>query len=512
MAKRTTGARRAPWWAVALLAALCAGAAWAADSDGDGLADDVDRCPYLAGAGAQDTDGDGVGDGCDNCAALANADQRDADADGFGSRCDADLNNDGRTGFADLSAWRAAYGGSDGAADLDGSGQVDGADLDLLSGLVFAPPGPSGLVADPRQPPPANQPPQVEAGPALTLTLDGTRNSLPLAARVLDDYLPSGRTLRLQWSASGPAPVTVTPADGPAPTARFSQSGQYTLTLTADDGVAQGSDAVVVTVAPAVPGQFIYHIGNSITDSIRYSGLQKLAESRGRSHTWGRHMIPGAPLEWTWNHPSEGFSEPPYGYYPNALPNYAWQTVVLQPFDRPLASDLDYAGRFFDLALQGNPDVQLYVYAFYPRRNYSSYPDPRNWGDDWEGQWLAGTTVNTSRAYFEALADGLTASHPQARPVRIVPTGEVFYHLYRKIQRGEVPGIDSIWDFYADDVHMNPTGSYVLATTYFATLYHESPVGLPVPAEYGSIDPALARVIQETVWEVVPDYPRAGVP
>jgi hypothetical protein len=35
------------------------------DSDGDGIADDLDLCPYLAGASGPDTDGDGRGDACE---------------------------------------------------------------------------------------------------------------------------------------------------------------------------------------------------------------------------------------------------------------------------------------------------------------------------------------------------------------------------------------------------------------------------------------------------------------
>ena len=36
----------------------------ALDSDGDGVVDAQDNCPYLAGAGQRDADGDGIGDAC----------------------------------------------------------------------------------------------------------------------------------------------------------------------------------------------------------------------------------------------------------------------------------------------------------------------------------------------------------------------------------------------------------------------------------------------------------------
>jgi hypothetical protein len=46
--------------------------------------------------------------------------------------------------------------------------------------------------------------------------------------------------------------------------------------------------------------------------------------------------------------------------------------------------------------------------------------------------------------------------------------------------------------------------------TYFATLLKQSPVGLPT-TPYGKFDPALAEVIQKTVWQIVAAHPDSGV-
>jgi len=64
------------------------GAAWAADTDGDGIADELDNCPAVANPTQRDTDGDGIGDRCDNCRLVANPLQEDADGDGVGDACD----------------------------------------------------------------------------------------------------------------------------------------------------------------------------------------------------------------------------------------------------------------------------------------------------------------------------------------------------------------------------------------------------------------------------------------
>src|SRR5271165_7225485 len=113
-----------------------------------------------------------------------------------------------------------------------------------------------------------------------------------------------------------------------------------------------------------------YFVGNSVTDTIRYGSLARLAKSRGHVLTWGRDMIPGAPLSWLWEHPKDGFQEEPFGLYPRALSEFRWDVLSLQPFDRHLDGkdgDLAMAKNFIDLALPKSPGLQIYVYARWPR-------------------------------------------------------------------------------------------------------------------------------------------------
>ena len=58
------------------------------DSDGDGVQDICDNCPFAANLNQSDRDGDGAGDACDVCPALPDPEQQDADRDTLGDACD----------------------------------------------------------------------------------------------------------------------------------------------------------------------------------------------------------------------------------------------------------------------------------------------------------------------------------------------------------------------------------------------------------------------------------------
>ena len=106
------------------------------------------------GCGA-DTDGDGVADNLDNCILVANGplipdaggySQRDTDGDGYGNICDPDLDNNLSVNAPDLAIFKPLFFTSDPDADFDGDSSVNAADLAIMKTMFFGPPGPSGIV------------------------------------------------------------------------------------------------------------------------------------------------------------------------------------------------------------------------------------------------------------------------------------------------------------------------------------------------------------------------------
>jgi hypothetical protein len=153
------------------------------DSDGDGVCNEIDRCPLIPDPGQADLDGDGVGDACDNCATVKNGaaqagvngvgqqtdsdsdgvgdacdncqlfpnppptplgfqtttgKQLDDDADGFGNHCDADFNNDAAiVNTTDFTAFKMSFGGRRSKAEC-GTGGTQPCDIYDLDGFSMA--------------------------------------------------------------------------------------------------------------------------------------------------------------------------------------------------------------------------------------------------------------------------------------------------------------------------------------------------------------------------------------
>lgn len=102
-------------------------------------------------------------------------------------------------------------------------------------------------------PPPANEPPAVNAGYDQVVEW-GNADTITLTGIVTDDGLPSppGSTTVIWSLKEGPAPVTFANINALVTNATFTQKGTYIIQLAAQDGEYQDSDEMVVTVADPV--------------------------------------------------------------------------------------------------------------------------------------------------------------------------------------------------------------------------------------------------------------------
>ena len=135
------------------------------DMDGDNLSN-FDEIINRWDLSSSDTDGDGIADNIDNCPSVINPGQLDFDADGQGDDCDSDDDNDGLTDLVEQ-----AFGSNPYNIDTDDDGTND--DIEWADNTH---PGVSVYVTDLQSP--TNQPAQMITGyryqgAAVTVTIPG---------------------------------------------------------------------------------------------------------------------------------------------------------------------------------------------------------------------------------------------------------------------------------------------------------------------------------------------------
>jgi hypothetical protein len=285
-----------------------------------------------------------------------------------------------------------------------------------------------------------------------------------------------------------------------------------------------------------------YHVGNSVTDTITYTSFRTMVQAGGDAYTYGRQTISGTPLSGIWANPNRGFTTSPYGSYANALPNYEWDVVTLQPFDRMMFgfadSDIYAIRQFMDLTLTNpaNADTQFYVYSRWPRREEitnadgtKSYPafdyqkmwdrsyTHLNWGNTYETR-----NTNETRDYFQRLLGMVRDQYPtlQKKPL-MVPVGDVLYELDKRLRTGTIPELTDVSGMYVDAIHFGDLGRFVVGSTFYSTLYEAAPHGLSSasyrstqahPGQAAKLDVTDARfvaLVQDVVWDVVRQHPFA---
>ncbi len=257
-----------------------------------------------------------------------------------------------------------------------------------------------------------------------------------------------------------------------------------------------------------------------------------------------------------------------------------WDAIVLQPFsssltrvvtkmwgtefDKPTdVGDIAAASDIIELFLKTNAQGRVYIYTDWPPMEGGEIPPederpewarkegvriaraefPRRDAFDYEHEWLEkkfsqdhpdrpwldnGRCQDYHYQLFEALKEKFPKLWAEGR-LRMIPTGDIFMALERKMKAGEVPGIDSIGEYYTDVQHIRAgLPRYTAAASFYAVMFEEHPKALDWriyndESRYGEdphhdkypfveITPERARIVNDTVWELVNKHPYARGP
>jgi hypothetical protein len=273
-------------------------------------------------------------------------------------------------------------------------------------------------------------------------------------------------------------------------------------------------DALYTRPLPPPPSPMrVYHLGHSLVGRDMPAMLAQLA---GEGHGYESQLGWGATLKAHWGddtiagHAEEN-AHPRFRPAAEAVDSGDYDAVVLTEMVEIRAAlryhdSPAYLRRWAGRVLEARPDARVFLYE-----TWHELDDPEGW---------LSRLDRDSRRYWEGeLLAGAQAPGDLSQPVHVIPAGQVMARFARAVaELGGVEGVADASDLFADTIHVNDLGAYLVALTHYAVLYQRSPVGLPrqllradgTPAD--APGPETARLMQQAVWEVVTGYPKTGVP
>ena len=280
---------------------------------------------------------------------------------------------------------------------------------------------------------------------------------------------------------------------------------------------------------PPPKGLATFSTGNSLSDTFNNGWLEPVCRSAGYAHRGWRFSVPGAPTEWLWTHPGQGFGKPDYA---KAFVELApLDILITQPFHghgRSIENEAFYSGNFYRLAREASPNIRLWLYQQWPGRDFQDRwaqlkgpdvePLAKAHGLTPAANWEQAVTNHL--AYFEGLRDRMEKDFPGS-PVRIAPVGMALVSLKHAQEAGEIPGLakDQFFELHYNantkgpgwDIHMQKRGAYFVTLVLFSCFYQEPPAKVNIPEAQTTLTAEQDRIYKRLAWETVRAYPGADV-
>ena len=264
-----------------------------------------------------------------------------------------------------------------------------------------------------------------------------------------------------------------------------------------------------------------FFLGHSLINFNVPNFVDKLSIAAGDTFSYDANIGNGATLKWHWTNPQTGQGS----IWDTTLTKGGYQNFILTEAV-PLLNHTNYSDTyrytdsFCSFANTHNPNIQYYLYETWHCINSGNGSTSGSGG--YPCSWDAGSTVNwrtrldNDLTHWETIADSINLIH--TKPMLIIPGGQAMARLSDSIDSGYVPGLDSVFELFTDEHHLDLRGNYFIACVMYSVIHGQSPVGLPnrLTSQYGTLvsvypTPAQARAFQEIAWQTVCDYQRDGV-
>lgn len=258
-----------------------------------------------------------------------------------------------------------------------------------------------------------------------------------------------------------------------------------------------------------------FHIGHSLVGRDMPHMLEQLAGAgMGAGHSYHSQLGSGVELEAHWEPDipikdgAKANDHPHFREAHAAIASGDYDAVILTE-KIGIEASVKYhdAWRYLTLwtekAQTARPDVRVYLYETWHRRDQPG--------------WLDRLDQDLPRFWEREILDRAMADDRITPPIYVIPAGQVFAAVARRLSEGPIAEITSTDAFFRDRIHPGDLGNYLVALTHYAVLYGRSPAGLPQGLTRAdgtaadSLSSEAARIVQEIVWEVVTGYPRTGV-
>ncbi|MFO7957660.1 MAG: hypothetical protein R6X33_11245 [Candidatus Brocadiia bacterium] len=321
----------------------------------------------------------------------------------------------------------------------------------------------------------------------------------------------------------------------------------------------------------------VFYFGNSLTGNTMPTLHGELGRSAGKR--WLVERSQGAGWQ-VWQHLYLDSRRS----HRERLASGGWDAIVVQPFgsrlfdemitemwqgkvsfDEPTnLGDLHCTAGLVELLLKGNPDGRALVYSDWPgmklevtreqnrlskdlkhAERWHQIMEPFRRSFDYEAAWLTEYDEEAaaekvpwkregvaSRSHDYQLMDGLRKKFAhmwREGRLELIPVGDVFFALDRKIRNGHLEGLQGIGDYYTNGVHIRSgLPRYTTAATFYAVLFRQHPRSLDwriydERANYLNTDGWVccqkdlgvhlditekrAEAVNETIWDVVTNHP-----